>query len=262
MRAPSPERQWMKDQLLTRQYASRGEMGRAAATETAAAMRELLHVQGTVRMVFAAAPSQHEFLRDLAEEENIDWKRVTVFHMDEYIGLEPHAPQRFSHFLNQSLFSRVKPGAVHLIDGSADPEQECERYAALLREAPVDIVCLGIGENGHIAFNDPPVADFQDPYVMKCVELDLLCRQQQVHDGCFERLIDVPKQALTLTIPALLSAARLFCIVPGASKRNAVRAALEGPVSTACPASILRTHGDCRLYLDRDSCPQDTGVDR
>ncbi|MEK4355865.1 glucosamine-6-phosphate deaminase [Paenibacillus sp. FSL M7-1455] len=252
---PLAERAWTADRLHVRQYAGRDEMGKAAASEAAEAIRQKLNTQGTVRIVFAAAPSQNEFLEALAAAEGIDWARVTAFHMDEYIGLSTDAPQRFSHFLTTKLFSRVRPGKVHLLDSTAEPAQECARYAALLREAPLDIVCLGIGENGHIAFNDPPVADFNDPELVKQVKLDDWCRQQQVHDGCFAKFEDVPEYAMTLTVPALMSAERLFCIVPGAAKRRAVQGTLEGPITTACPASILRTHADCRMYLDRDSSP-------
>ncbi|MCJ8012029.1 glucosamine-6-phosphate deaminase [Paenibacillus sp. KQZ6P-2] len=254
-RAFSAEKAWAKDRLLIQQYASRDELGRAAAEDVAEAMREKLKMQEAIRMVFAAAPSQNEFLHYLVRAEGIDWKRVTAFHMDEYIGLGAGAPQRFSHFLTMRLFNQVHPGTIHLIDGSAEPVEECKRYAALLQEAPLDMVCLGIGENGHIAFNDPPVADFEDPYIVKRAQLDDLCRQQQVHDGCFERLEDVPEHALTMTIPALVSAEKLFCIVPGAAKRNAVQGVLEGAISPSCPASILRTHANCQLYLDRESYP-------
>lgn len=253
--APSPERSWTAGRLRVRQYASRDEMGKAAASEAAEAIRQKLNTQEAVRIVFAAAPSQNEFLDALVREEGIDWGRITAFHMDEYIGLSPDAPQRFSHFLTTRLFSRVRPGRVHLLNGAAEAAQECARYAALLREAPLDIVCLGIGENGHIAFNDPPVADFNDPELVKQVKLDDWCREQQVHDGCFAKFEDVPEYAMTLTVPALMSAERLFCIVPGAAKRRAVQGTLEGPITTACPASILRTHADCRMYLDRDSSP-------
>ncbi|GIO32470.1 MULTISPECIES: glucosamine-6-phosphate deaminase [Paenibacillus] len=254
---PLAERAWTADRLRVRQYAGRDDMGKAAAAEAAEAIRQKLNTQGTVRIVFAAAPSQNEFLEALAAAEGIDWARVTAFHMDEYIGLSTDAPQRFSHFLTTKLFSRVRPGKVHLLDSTAEPAQECARYAALLREAPLDIVCLGIGENGHIAFNDPPVADFNDPELVKRVKLDDLCREQQVHDGCFAKFEDVPEYAMTLTVPALMSAGQLFCIVPGAAKRRAVRGTLEGPITTACPASILRTHADCRMYLDRDSSPDE-----
>lgn len=204
-------------------------------------------------MVFAAAPSQNEFLEALVEDKDIDWSRITAFHMDEYIGLEEDAPQRFSQFLKERLFDLVKPGELHLIQSSNGAEEECRRYAELLNKAPIDIICLGIGENGHIAFNDPPVADFNDPHTMKPVELDDACRQQQVNDGCFPSFDDVPTHALTLTIPTMMSASHLFCIVPGTTKREAVMHTLNGPITTDCPASVLRNHPDCTLYVDTDS---------
>jgi len=236
-----------------RVYENRDAMGSAAGADVAARIRELLSKQERVRMIFAAAPSQNEFLQRLGREEGIDWSRITAFHMDEYIGLPKDAPQMFGRYLQEHLFSRVNPGEVHLIDSSRPIEQECRRYGDLLRRAPIDIVCLGIGENGHLAFNDPPVADFEDPEVMKPVELDEVCRRQQVNDGCFPNVHAVPTHALTLTIPALLSGRFLYCIVPGKTKRNAVRSALYGPITTECPASILRQHPDCTLYLDRDA---------
>lgn len=204
-------------------------------------------------MIFAAAPSQNEFLASLIDEPGLDWSRVTAFHMDEYLGLPADAPQRFGNFLRARLFNRVHPGVVHFIDSASETAAECARYGALLRAAPIDIVCLGIGENGHIAFNDPPVADFDDPDMVKPVELDLPCKEQQVHDGCFATIADVPNHALTLTIPMLLSGAYLSCVVPGTAKRRAIRDTLHGPITTACPASILRRHPACVLYLDRDS---------
>lgn len=243
----------VKDRLKVRIYDSREAMGMAAAADIRAAMQELLAAKERIRMVFAAAPSQNECLEELVRSEGLDWSRVTAFHMDEYIGLPQAAPQRFGTFLSEKLFDRVSPGAVHLLDGLNDPDTECERYGRLLAEAPIDIVVLGIGENGHIAFNDPPVADFDDPALVKPVELDEACRLQQVNDGCFASLADVPKRALTLTIPALMSGTRLFCIVPGARKRHAVGRTLTGDISEACPASILRRHPDCTLYLDRDA---------
>ncbi len=241
------------DGLRVRVYPTRDEMGRAAARDVADRMRGLLASQGRVRMVFASAPSQNELLDHLVRAEGLDWSRVTAFHMDEYIGLEPDAPQSFGRFLRDRLFDLVHPGRVHLIDSTRPAGEECERYAALLAEAPVDIVCLGIGENGHIAFNDPEVADFEDPLPVKVVELDERSRQQQVNDGCFDTLDSVPRHAITLTIPMLLSGRALFCVVPGPTKREAVRATLRGPVSPECPASVLRRHPDCTLYLDADS---------
>src|ERR1700730_10392041 len=183
----TPINTFIVDQLHVHIYQNRQSLGSAAGYMVAARMRALLAQQPQVRMIFAAAPSQNEFLQTLSEAEGIDWSHVVVFHMDEYIGLSSDAPQRFGHFLSERLFERVKPGQVHLIDSTGDLDTECRRYADLLRTAPIDIVCLGIGENGHIAFNDPPVADFADPYLVKVVELDLPCRQQQVNDGCFLR---------------------------------------------------------------------------
>lgn len=241
------------DQLEVKVYKDRQAMGRSAGEEAAAHIRRLLETQEQVRMIFASAPSQNEFLQTLTRAEGIDWSRITAFHMDEYIGLPPQAPQLFSAFLAERLFNIVKPGTVHLIDSTASVEAECARYAALLTEAPIDIVCLGIGENGHIAFNDPPVADFDDPHLVKPVELDPISRQQQVNDGCFPTLDDVPTRALTLTIPALFSGKRLFCIVPGSTKRSAVHRTLNGSISTECPATILRRHPNCTLYTDQDA---------
>ncbi|MRN53774.1 glucosamine-6-phosphate deaminase [Paenibacillus monticola] len=234
-------------------YSRRSLMGAAAAARVGENMRRLLDQDRRLRMVFAAAPSQNELYEGLVREKRIDWSRVDAFHMDEYIGLNGAAPQSFGTFLTDRLFSRVKPGRVELLSGMADAGQECARYSELLREAPIDIVCLGIGENGHIAFNDPPVADFNDPVLVKAVLLEEACRRQQVNDGCFSRLEEVPTHALTLTIPALMAGGQLFGIVPGASKRTALQAALQDPVSTDCPATILRTHPDMVLFTDREA---------
>jgi glucosamine-6-phosphate deaminase len=236
-------------------FADRNGMGRAAAADIAAAMRERIKTAGAVRMIFAAAPSQSEMLAALAAAPGIDWSRVTAFHMDEYIGLKATAPQRFGLWLEAALFDRVKPGRVHLIDDAVAAKDGGDAYAALLAAAPIDFVCLGIGVNGHIAFNDPGVADFSDPRDVKLADLDDVCRQQQVDDGCFAAFADVPAQAVTLTIPRLMRAERLFCVVPGAAKRAAVTRALQGPLDPACPASVLRRHQACTLYLDRDSAP-------
>lgn len=245
------------DQLAVRVYATRQAMGDAAAMDVAAQMRDVLARKADLRMIFAAAPSQNEFLAALGQAEGIDWSRVTAFQMDDYLGLPPDAPQRFSRYLADHLFDHVHPGNVQMIDGTNPAEIERTRYAGLINDAPIDIVCLGIGENGHIAFNDPPVADFHDPETVKVVTLDAASRHQQVHDGCFAQLDDVPTEALTLTIPALLSGEALFCVVPGPTKRAAVRATLRGPITTACPASILRQHPACTLYLDEASYPNE-----
>lgn len=238
------------DRLKVQVYENRSMLGRAAGLDCAAHMRELLGKQDHVRMIFAAAPSQNEFLQTLAEEPDIDWSRVTVFHMDEYIGLDAEAPQRFGLFLKERLFDLVHPSKVHLIQSSNCPEEECRHYSQVIAERPIDIVCMGIGENGHIAFNDPPVADFNDPVLMKAVELDEVCRQQQVNDGCFKSIELVPTHALTLTIPALMRGQRLFCMVPGNTKKEAVQRTLKDDITTACPSTILRQHENCTLYTD------------
>ena len=237
--------------MNTEIFATRQEMGTAAAKAVAGFLRNALSGQETVRAIFAAAPSQNEMLVALLVAEGIDWNRVEAFHMDEYIGLDPAAPQRFAKFLKDRLFDRLPFRAVHLIE----PEipHPVEQYEQLLKSAPIDLVCLGIGENGHIAFNDPPVADFTDPVWVKIVELEDACRQQQVNDGCFATLDDVPKLAITLTIPALLSGRQLICTVPGTTKRQAVFRTLNDPISTACPSTILRNHADCTLFLDEES---------
>lgn len=246
-----PIREDKIDRLQVRVYGDRTAMGAATGANVAAKIKELsTRNNRRVRMVFAAAPSQQEVLETLAAAEGIDWSQVAAFHMDEYVGLSAEAPQSFGRFLRETLFDTVNPGEVHLIRGTGATEEECERYSALLREAPIDIVCLGIGENAHIAFNDPRVADFEDPLLVKPVELDTVSRKQQVNDGLFPSLDTVPTHALTLTVPALMSGAHLFCAVPGSTKRAALERTLWGNVSTNCPASVLRRHPDCTLYAD------------
>jgi len=248
------EKTMQVDSLQVKIYPDRGQLGAAAARAVAECMKETIADQGAVTVVFASAPSQNEFLATLAALENIDWSRVIALHMDEHLGLPPDEPQGFGNFLQERLYDRVKPGTVHFMNGQAtDPERECRRYADLLEARPVDIVCAGIGENGHLAFNDPPVADFVDPAKVKVVELDVACRMQQVHDGCFPDLDSVPTHALTLTIPALLAARRIYTIVPGPTKAQAVRDTLTGSMGTHCPATALRQHPYSILYIDRES---------
>ncbi|WP_338421121.1 glucosamine-6-phosphate deaminase [Mesobacillus harenae] len=241
------------DQLKLAVFKDRKAMGKAAGIAAAKRIRELLAKQEKVRIVFASAPSQNEFLEQLRKEAGIEWSRITAFHMDEYIGLPKDSPQLFSRYIDEHLFSFVNPGEVHFIDSSNSISDECVRYTKLISQAPIDMVCLGIGENGHIAFNDPPVADFYDPEVIKPVELDEMCRQQQVNDGCFPEINQVPTQALTLTIPALLSGSYLYCIVPGKTKFEAVQSTLYDSISAACPASYLRRHPNCMLFADQDA---------
>lgn len=246
-----------KDKLTVRVFDSRSDMGAAAAEACVKEMQKLLAEKESIRMIFAAAPSQNEFLAALVEagkDGRVDYSRVHAFHMDEYVGLAADAPQGFGNFLRDRLFGLLPFASVTYLNGNAaDPAEECARYTTLLKEAPIDIVCMGIGENGHIAFNDPHVADFNDPAAVKVVELDHTCRQQQVNDGCFAKLDDVPTHALTLTIPTLVAPKTVFCMVPAPTKAKAVQAAVEGPISETCPASILRRHDNASLWLDPDS---------
>ena len=238
--------------LAVTAYPDRQTMGRMSARDIATDLRKRLEGQASVRIIFASAPSQREMLDALRDEPGIDWRRVTAFHMDEYIGLTPGAPQLFAAWLRATFLDHLPIGAVHLMDPDDGPERCATNYAALLAAAPIDIVCLGIGVNGHIAFNDPP-ADFRDVSAVKIVELDRECRTQQVLDGCFADLASVPSRAITLTVPRLLDADRMFCVVPGRSKREAVRRTLFGPIGPACPATALRLHPRCALYLDAES---------
>lgn len=241
------------DQLTVEVFDTRAEMGKAAAAEAAAAIRAVLAEKDECNIIFAAAPSQNEVLAGLREAD-VDWSRVNAFHMDEYIGLPVAAPQHFSNFLKTALFEHLPFKNVFYINGSAAViEDEVERYAALLVEYPTDLCCLGIGENGHIAFNDPPEARFDDPELIRIVALDERSRVQQVNDKCFDHLDEVPKTAMTLTIPALSRARQMIAVVPGKTKAEAVKRCLTGEVSEDCPATILRRHGRASLYLDTDS---------
>lgn len=249
-----PIRTLAVEKVRVQVYPDRGSLGTAVGEAVATKMRDLLSKKQGISMVFAAADSQKEFLENLEGQPGIDWGRVTAFHMDEYIGVAGTAPQSFGRWLRTRLFDKVRPGTVHVMDGMAkDPVRECDRYAALLESAPLDVCCLGIGENGHLAFNDPPVADFKDPKSVKVVEIDEVSRGQQAAEGNYPRAEDVPKVAITLTVPALLAAPFLYCSVPGPRKAKAVRAALNDPISTACPATALRRHAGTVVYLDPDS---------
>jgi glucosamine-6-phosphate deaminase len=229
-------------------------MGVAAARSVAEAIRDRIARDRRVAVIFASAPSQNEFLAALREEPGIDWPKLTAFHLDEYVGIGPEHPASFRRFLVDRLFCHVKVAAFHGLDGqAADLGAECARYAALLRSAPPSLAILGIGENGHLAFIDPPVCDFSEPNDVRVVELDEPCRRQQVNDGGFPTLAEVPRTALSLTVPFLLRVPRAVAIVPGPAKRAAIAAALQGPVTTASPASVLRRHPDATLFLDEDS---------
>ncbi len=232
-------------------FPTRAEMGKVAAIDVATTIKKLLETKETIRMIFAAAPSQSDFLAEFTADPSIDFSRIHSFHMDEYIGLPSDAPQGFGNFLKREIFGKVNFASVSYLNGNAeDIDAECDRYTALLHEAPIDIVCMGIGENGHIAFNDPPVADLHDTKTVKVVKLDEVCRNQQVNDGCFKTIDDVPTHALSLTVPALVNADYHFCIVPTALKANAVHDAVYGEIGEHCPATALRLCKNMTLYLD------------
>ena len=247
-------KQFIKDKLQVQIYDNSEEMGLQAANLTADLIRRLLETKENVNMIFAAAPSQNSMLYHLVQQRNIDWTRINAFHMDEYIGLPENAEQSFGNYLKTHIFSFLPFKSINYLSGNAsDLDSECQRYSELLSYYPVDIVCLGIGENGHIAFNDPWNADFADSKTVKIVVLDPVCRQQQVNDGCFAKLDDVPEKALTLTIPALVKASHMICCVPHLNKRLAVKRTIFDEISVQTPATVLRNHDSAVLFCDRES---------
>jgi glucosamine-6-phosphate deaminase len=239
------------DQLNVYVYESRQKMGQAAASVIAAEIRSAIQTRGKAVVILASAPSQNEFLASLAEAPDIDWTRVVAFHLDEYLGMDEQAPQSFRRFLIDRLVNKVPLGQFHGLRGDVhDGTAEAQRYAQLLEQNPPDFAVLGIGENGHLAFIDPPFCDFNDPLRVKVVQLDEICRNQQVNDGAFASIEEVPQHALSLTIPTLMARPKLFAIAPGPAKRDAIKKTVEGPISTTCPASILRTHPNAHLFID------------
>ncbi|MBQ7387558.1 MAG: glucosamine-6-phosphate deaminase [Clostridia bacterium] len=239
------------DNLVTYAYDTRKEMGAAAAECARDAINSVIAERGYANVIFAAAPSQNEMIEALLSS-GVDFSRVRAFHMDEYVGLSRADAQSFATYLSEHLFDKAPFASVNLISAT-DAEEGIRSYTELLTKYPPDVVCMGIGENGHIAFNDPPVADFNDKCVIKRVELDEICRNQQVHDGCFPTLDAVPKYALTLTVPTLMSAKHVICTVPAPTKAAAVKRMLTGEIGEACPATALRLHSDAKMFLDSDS---------
>jgi len=241
------------DRMTAWVHPDTASMARAAADQAADAITRAVGARGVANVMFATGNSQVAFVDALVgDTPGVPWGDVVVFHMDEYEGVGPDHPAGFQRWIRERIGDRVQLRSAHYVDGLADPASECARYAELLRLHPVDLCCLGIGENGHLAFNDPP-ADFDDPLDVKVVELDRACRQQQVNEGHFAGLDDVPRRALTVTIPALLRAGQVLAVVPEERKAPPVRAALEGPLSTSCPASVLRTLPHVTLHLDPGS---------
>lgn len=252
MPANDPIQRLYADALEVCIYERSADLARAAAAVARSHLELAVTRHGHAAVILASANSQIEFLEALVAPGGPDWSRITCFHMDEYLGIPADHPASFRRFLSEHVVQRVHPGQVHYLAGDClEPLAECERYAALLAAQPIDLCCLGIGENGHIAFNDPPVADFGDRHRIKLVRLDEPCRQQQVGEGHYPNLAAVPQYAFTLTVPTLCAARRMVCVVPDARKAQAVHHALHGPISHACPASILRRQAHCTLFLDR-----------
>ena len=252
--AVAPLRVFQADALPVRVYKSQAEMAEDAAHIAHEYLTGLLAKQEKVACILATGNSQIRFLEHLIALGGIDWSRATLFHMDEYLGIDANHKASFRRYMRERVEARVKPGRFHYIEGDAMlPIDECKRYAGLLSAQPIDLCCLGVGENGHLAFNDPPVANFDDPHKVNIVKLDLACKQQQVGEGHFPNLEAVPPYAITLTIPMLCSARKMLCVAPEKRKANAVKEMLTGPISTDCPASILRRQSHATLLLDSDS---------
>jgi glucosamine-6-phosphate deaminase len=252
--APPSLRTFRAGRLPVDVFRTNDDLGRAAAAAVAARLRQVLAGKETARVILATGNSQFSYTSSLLSDFALPWHRIECFHMDEYVGMDANHPASFRRWMRERVEMRAHPLAFHYIRGdNPDPQAECARYAALLAARPIDVISLGVGENGHIAFNDPPVADFNDPAAVKIVPLDEACKRQQVGEGHFPDLAAVPTHAITLTIPTLLNVAAIFCLVPESRKAAAIRDALEGPVATACPASVLRGCSNARLFLDVQS---------
>jgi glucosamine-6-phosphate deaminase len=242
-------------------HPSRAEAGMAAAQAAAEVLKELAQTRDPIGVIFATGASQLDTLDALTRIDNLPWDRIRGFHMDEYIGISADHPASFRYYMREKLTRKVKMKEFFEVDGSASsPEQTGREYAEKLRSADPQLCLLGIGENGHLAFNDPDVADFNDPLDVKVVHLDAVCRQQQAAEGWFESVEKVPESAITLTIPALLRVPRLIVSVPGSRKARIMRRTFEEPISTECPATTLRTHPDVTVYLDADSAAELDGI--
>lgn len=242
------------DRLSVQVYNSESDMAEDVANITHQYLRSLLQTQEHVAILFATGNSQLKFLSALIALGGIDWSRITLFHLDEYLGISAEHPASFRHYLRERVENRVLPRKFHYIEGDTlEPLTECDRYTKLLQAQPIDLCCLGVGENGHLAFNDPSVANFHDPYSVKLVKLDTANRQQQVNTGQFPNLHDVPQYAFTVTLPLICSAKKILCLAPEQRKAKIIQRMLQGVISTDCPASILRQQPQANLFLDTNS---------
>jgi glucosamine-6-phosphate deaminase len=247
------EKSFQIDNLSVNIYGQTKEMGAAAADYVTRKLNDAIVKKGGANLILATGASQFSFLEALQTKE-IDWGKITVFHLDEYKGISESHPASFRKYLKERILNKVAPKKIYFLNGdAANLQLEIKNYEEALQAHPIDIACIGIGENGHIAFNDPAVADFQDPKLVKVVELDEACRNQQLGEGWFPSFDDVPKEAVTLTITAIMNCEAISCVVPDERKAQAVYNSLYGDISTSCPASILRTHPETVLFLDKAS---------
>ena len=242
------------EQLRVRIFPDQLSLAASAARDAAAILKKTIQERGEANFMVATGNAALQFMAALRQDKSVDWSKISLFHLDEYKGIAATHPASFRLFIRKNLADWVKAKAAYYLEGDApDTQAEVRRYAELIRTHPIDLCHCGIGENGHLAFNDPPVADFNDPVLVKIVELDRACRQQQVGEGHFPTMADVPTHALSVTIPGLLAAKHVICVVPEKRKATAIYDTLYGPLATSCPASILRRQANAVLYLDRDS---------
>ncbi|RAJ06149.1 glucosamine-6-phosphate deaminase [Arenibacter echinorum] len=247
------EKSFEIENLSIKIYEQTKEMGAAAADYVTSKLNDAIVKKGGANLILATGASQFSFLEALQTKE-IDWKKITVFHLDEYKDISESHPASFRKYLKERILNRVAPKKIYFLNGdAANLQLEINNYEEALQAHPIDIACIGIGENGHIAFNDPAVADFEDPKLVKVVELDEACRNQQLGEGWFPTFADVPKEAVTLTITAIMNCKAISCVVPDERKAQAVYNSLYGDISTSCPATILRTHPETVLFLDKGS---------
>ncbi|MBP5976678.1 glucosamine-6-phosphate deaminase [Brasilonema sp. CT11] len=250
----TPKNSFCIDVLQVQIFNSEVELAQDVAGIVQKHLQRTLEQKDTAAILLATGNSQMKFLDALIALGGVDWSRITCFDLDEYLGINADNSASFRCYLRERVEMRVTPKEFHYIEGDAmQPLAECDRYTKLLQAQPIDLCCLGVGENGHLAFNDPAVADFNDPYTLKLVKLDTMNRQQQVNTGYFSSLESVPQYAFTVTLPMICSAKKIICLAPGKRKAKIVKQMLEGDVTTDCPASVLRKQQQATLFLDVDS---------